>query len=122
MWCMEPGRTEQPLGQLRRGVLEYCVLALLRTEPLYSVDVVHRLAGGYGMKVSEGTLYPMLSRLRREGRVHTFWQESTNGPPRRYYALTEDGQRALAAFMADWKSFTSSVDALLNGEHRDDEH
>jgi PadR family transcriptional regulator PadR len=117
---MEPGRTEQPLGQLRRGVLEYCVLALLRTEPLYSVDVVHRLAGGYGMKVSEGTLYPMLSRLRREGRVDTFWQESTNGPPRRYY--TEDGQRALAAFMVDWKSFTSSVDALLNGEHRDGEH
>jgi PadR family transcriptional regulator PadR len=122
MWCMEPGRTEQPLGQLRRGVLEYCVLALLRAEPLYSVDVVHRLAGGYGMKVSEGTLYPMLSRLRREGRVDTFWQESTNGPPRRYYALTEDGQRALAAFMVDWKSFTSSVDALLNGEHRDGEH
>jgi PadR family transcriptional regulator PadR len=120
---MELGRTDQPLGQLRRGVLEYCVLALLRAEPLYSVDVVRRLAAGYGMKVSEGTVYPLLSRLRREGRVDTFWQESTSGPPRRYYALTEDGERALTTFMIDWKSFTSSVDALLDsGDHRDDQH
>jgi len=116
MLYMEPGVTQQGLGQLRRGVLEYCVLALLKSEPLYSVEVVHRLANGYGMKISEGTLYPLLTRLRKEGRVETHWQESASGPPRRYYALTDAGRRALAVFIADWKVFTESVNTLFESE------
>lgn len=121
---MEPGAT-RPLGQLRRGVLEFCVLALLAGEELYSVDLVHRLAAGSGLVVSEGTLYPLLSRLRRQGWVETSWRESASGPPRRYYALTEPGGEALAAFTADWRAFTTAVDGLLTtapGEHRDDHH
>jgi len=115
---MEPGGASQPLAQLRRGVLEYCVLALLRAEELYSVELVHRLGRSSGLVVSEGTLYPLLSRLRREGRVVTSWRESSSGPPRRYYALTESGRTALAAFTDDWRAFTSAVDALLTpGEH-----
>jgi PadR family transcriptional regulator, regulatory protein PadR len=119
---MEPGSASHPLAQLRRGVLEYCVLALLSTEELYSVELVHRLGTGSGLVVSEGTLYPLLSRLRREGRVVTSWRESSSGPPRRYYALTEAGGNALAAFTTDWRAFTTAVDALLStGEHHDDD-
>ena len=110
---MEPGRASSSLAQLRRGVLEHCVLALLRTEELYSLDLVRRLAEASGQGVSEGTLYPLLSRLRKEGRVSTSWRESSSGPPRRYYALTDDGAAALADFTADWHDFTASVDALL---------
>ena len=111
---MEPGNASNPLAQLRRGVLEYCVLALLRAEQLYSVELVHRLSAGSGLVVSEGTLYPLLSRLRREGRVVTVWQESSSGPPRRYYALTEAGADALAGFTTDWRAFTSAVNSLLD--------
>lgn len=112
---MEPGGT-RPLAQLRRGVLEYCVLALLGREELYSLDLVRRLADSSGQVVSEGTLYPLLSRLRKQGLVTTSWRESAGGPPRRYYALTGDGAGALADFSADWQAFKASVDALLQPE------
>jgi PadR family transcriptional regulator PadR len=109
---MEPPETKQ-LSQLRRGVLEYCVLSLLSDTSLYAFDLVRRLSEADGMVISEGTIYPLLSRLRREGRVSTTWAESAEGPPRRYYALTPAGERALLAFTADWRRFRDTVDALL---------
>ena len=65
---------------------------------------------------SEGTIYPLLTRLRKEALVTTFWQESASGPPRRYYRLTDAGGAALAAFSADWARFRDGVDALLTPE------
>jgi PadR family transcriptional regulator PadR len=112
LWRMEPPETKQ-LSQLRRGVLEYCVLSLLSNTSLYAFDLVRRLSEADGMVISEGTIYPLLSRLRREGRVSTTWAESVEGPPRRYYALTPAGERALRAFTADWRRFRDTVDALL---------
>lgn len=100
------------LTQLRRGVLEYCVLALLDEQERYGYDLVGELAD-QGLVASEGTVYPLLSRLRREHLVETTWQESTAGPPRRYYRTTPDGQRALAAFRDAWGDFTRSVDAII---------
>src|SRR5882724_11282124 len=97
MCRMELGETRNTIPQLRRGVLEYCVLSLLRDEELYGFDLVRRLADVDGMVTSEGTIYPLLSRLRREGWVSTTWAESEAGPPRRYYALTPAGRRALRA-------------------------
>ena len=107
------GARQQPLSQLRRGVLEYCVLSLLDDEPVYGFDLVRRLGAVDGMVISEGTIYPLLSRLRREGRVSTTWAESESGPPRRYYSLTPDGRAALAAFAAEWRRFRDAVDSLL---------
>jgi PadR family transcriptional regulator PadR len=104
------------LSQLRRGVLEYCVLSLLGDTSLYAFDLVRRLSEVDGMVISEGTIYPLLSRLRREGWVSTTWAESVEGPPRRYYALTPAGERALLAFTADWRRFRDAVDALLPEE------
>jgi PadR family transcriptional regulator PadR len=70
--------------------------------------------------VSEGTIYPLLSRLRRDRLVNTSWQESESGPPRRYYELTDAGERALADFCDEWARFRDAVDALLaaQGEGR----
>ncbi len=110
---MEPGETRNPLTQLRRGVLEYCVLALLSAEELYGFDLVRRLGDIEGMVTSEGTIYPLLSRLRREGWVSTTWRESESGPPRRYYATTAAGRHALAGFGLEWRRFRDSVDSVL---------
>ena len=113
MWCMEPGDATKATAQLRRGVLEHCVLALLRTREMYTLDLVRDLARVSGQSVSEGTLYPMLTRLRRDGKVVTTWHESASGPPRKYYALTDRGEQALETFVVGWREFTTAIDALL---------
>lgn len=105
----------QALAQLRRGVLEHCVLALLDDEERYGYDLVTEL-GEAGLLASEGTIYPLLSRLRKEELVRTSWQESRTGPPRRYYALTERGRAALADFGRSWTDFRNSVDQILDGK------
>lgn len=113
---MDPGEARNALTQLRRGVLEFCVLALLREEEIYGFDLIRRLGDVDGMVTSEGTIYPLLSRLRREGRVSTTWRESESGPPRRYYAITPAGSHALSTFTDDWRRFRRSVDTLLQTE------
>lgn len=110
---MELGGARNPLPQLRRGVLEFCVLALLGGEERYAFDLVERLGAMDGLVTSEGTIYPLLTRLRRDGLVTTRWRESGQGPPRRYYRLTPAGNSALAAFADDWASFRDSVDQLI---------
>ncbi len=101
------------VSQLRRGVLEFCVLALLRDTERYSFEIVRALGEVDGLVTTEGTLYPLLSRLRKEKVVATTWRESTAGPPRRYYRLTPAGETRLAAFVAEWDRFRTSVDILL---------
>jgi PadR family transcriptional regulator, regulatory protein PadR len=106
-------RDDRTLTQLRRGVLPHCVLAALEDEERYGFDLVRVLSDRPGLTISEGTIYPLLSRLRRDGLVETTWQESEHGPPRRYYRLTRDGRRSLAAFRTDWNAFREDVDDLL---------
>lgn len=108
-----PDRRSDPLTELRRGVLEHCVLAIVRGEETYAFDLIRRLSDAGGLMTSEGTIYPLLSRLRRDGLVTTTWRESVAGPPRRYYRITPAGSTALAAFTADWTGFRDAVDALL---------
>jgi len=98
------------LAQMRRGTLQYCVLALLAEEERYGFDLVRALAETDGMVTSEGTIYPLLSRLRRDGLVESTWQESPSGPPRRYYRLTEAGRAALEGFRLEWSRFRNAVD------------
>ena len=86
------------LTQMRKGAVEYCVLALLNNREMYGLELVRTLAQVDGMVLSEGTLYPLLSRLRKESLVDTTWQESVSGPPRRYYRLTPKGRHALTEF------------------------
>jgi len=110
---MAPPVRETAISQLRRGALQFCVLALLRGGERYSYDLVRALGDADGLVTTEGTLYPLLGRLRREGAVETTWRESPSGPPRRYYRLTPDGQAALDGFLVEWTRFRDSVDALL---------
>ncbi len=106
--------------QLRRGTLEYCVLALLRGRERYGFELVRALGDIDVLVTSEGTIYPLLGRLRRDGLVETSWQESESGPPRRYYRLTAAGRRALDGFTEDWVRFRDSVDKVLAQGRQDD--
>jgi PadR family transcriptional regulator, regulatory protein PadR len=110
------GRQDALLAQMRRGTLQYCVLALLASEERYGFDLVRELAAIDGMVTSEGTIYPLLSRLRRDGLVESSWQESTEGPPRRYYRATDTGVAALAGFRREWSRFRDAVDTLVEGK------
>lgn len=113
---MEHGEATNLLTQMRRGALPYCVLALLREEQRYGVEIVRLLGEVDGMVTSEGTIYPLLSRLRRQGLVETVWQESTAGPPRRYYRLTTAGHEALETFAREWKRFSDAVHYFMRKE------
>ncbi|WP_265522686.1 PadR family transcriptional regulator [Oerskovia flava] len=113
---MVPG-DEGILTNLRRGALEYCVLALLADGEWYGLDIARRLGADGILLGGEGTLYPLLARLRKGGLVETQWRESATGPPRRYYALTDAGRRALDAFARTWAPFRDAVDSTL-GSHR----
>lgn len=107
---------ESILANLRRGTLEYCVLALLDREQLYGLDIARRLTADGQLMSSEGTLYPLLARLRKAGWVNTSWAESTVGPPRRYYEITPAGRAALAGFTSTWRTFRDAVDSVVEGE------
>lgn len=111
---MVPVAARDQLTELRRGVLEHCVLAIVRGRESYAFDIVRELSRAGGLVTSEGTIYPLLSRLRRDGLVATTWRESDAGPPRRYYRLTSQGEQALDAFIADWVRFRSAVDSVLD--------
>jgi PadR family transcriptional regulator, regulatory protein PadR len=104
------------LANLRRGTLEFCVLAYLNRGPSYGLDIARALGARVALLESEGTLYPLLSRLRKTGYVTTQWRESNSGAPRRYYELTDEGREALQGFIFTWGVFAASVDAVLKGE------
>lgn len=112
---MVPVQARDGLSELRRGVLEYCVLAVVSERESYGFDIVRYLGRSGGLVTSEGTIYPLLARLRRDGLVTTSWRESVSGPPRRYYRITEGGRRSLEAFAADWDAFRAAVDRVLAG-------
>ncbi|WP_329025378.1 PadR family transcriptional regulator [Streptomyces sp. NBC_00690] len=111
-----PGGARSRVSQLRRGVLQFCVLALLRDGERYAFELVRELCDAHGLVTSEGTIYPLLSRLRKEGWVNSAWRESDSGPPRRYYTLTATGRRALSDFAGEWGPFRTAVDNLLDRE------
>jgi PadR family transcriptional regulator, regulatory protein PadR len=114
MRCMVETGSRAQIAQMRRGVLGYCVMALLEGEERYGFDLVHELASVRGMSTGEGTIYPLLSRLRRDRLVETTWRESPSGPPRRYYRLTTAGKHALQEFRQEWLRFSRAVDQMLD--------
>lgn len=97
--------------QLKKGVLEMCVLALLSRSDGYAYDIASQLAEGIDM--GEGTIYPLMRRLQDEGLVATYLAESPSGPPRKYYRLTETGRQSLQSQKADWLGFARAVNAIL---------
>lgn len=104
---------DDQLAQLRKGVLEIAVLALLRDGARYGGELVDALAERPALAVSAGTVYPLLTRLRTAGWVDTTWQESPVGPPRKYYTLTPAGRAELTRLSAAWRQLADSLIALL---------
>jgi PadR family transcriptional regulator, regulatory protein PadR len=98
--------------QLRKGVLDLCVLALLARQDGYAYDIASRLAEAIGM--GEGTIYPLMRRMQSDGLVTTYLEESSSGPPRKYYQLTKAGRAALVEQTADWNVFTAAVAKILS--------
>ena len=99
--------------QLKKGVLELCVLALLSRGDGYAYDIASRLAKGIDM--GEGTIYPLMRRLQQDGLVDTYLQESASGPPRKYYRLTNAGKASFEAQKSEWSAFSKAVEDILGG-------
>ena len=95
-------------SQMRKGMLEYCVMLLLRREPSYASDIIVRLKEA-DLIVVEGTLYPLLTRLKKDGLLSYEWRESTQGPPRKYYALTTEGEAFLGGLDSAWNELATTV-------------
>lgn len=99
--------------QFKKGVLELCVLAILDKKDCYGYELVNDISKSFS--ISEGTIYPLLSRLKKEGYVTTYLEESQEGPTRKYYELTTPGKIVLYDLKTEWFSFTESVNKLLKG-------
>ena len=103
---------ENAKAQMRKGVLEFCILSILSKGDAYATDILNKLKESQ-LIVVEGTLYPLLSRQKNSGLLSYRWEESTQGPPRKYYALTEKGSDALKELESSWRELIDAVDSIL---------
>jgi PadR family transcriptional regulator PadR len=108
---------QQASTQMRKGLLVYCVLLLCKDGKVYSSDIIKQLRQAE-LIVVEGTLYPLLNRLARDGVMSYEWQESEQGPPRKYYWLTDEGHQMLDTLRASYQRLHASVQHLEKGERK----
>ena len=99
--------------QLRKGMLEFCILRAIRGTSLYGYEIVRILRDIEGLVISEGTIYPILSRLKKEGFVQTTIKESSEGPPRKYYEMTDKGEKILGDMDSYWQTIQKGCDKLI---------
>jgi PadR family transcriptional regulator PadR len=104
-------KIENTKAQMRKGVLEYCTLLVLNNEPLYAINIIKDLKEAK-MIVVEGTLYPLLTRLKNDHLLTYKWEESTQGPPRKYYELTEKGRDFLSELENSWSELVNAVEKV----------
>lgn len=102
---------ENAKSQMRKGILEYCILSIISRKEVYTSDILDALHRA-DLLVVEGTLYPLLSRLKNNGIVKYRWQESTDGPPRKYFTLTEEGENLLTALNDEWKQMNQAINKI----------
>ena len=101
-------KIENTKAQMRKGVLEFCILSVLKNQDAYVAEILKTLKEAK-MLVVEGTIYPLLTRLKNAGLLNYRWEESTTGPPRKYYALTESGQLFLVELTTTWNELHNAV-------------
>ncbi len=104
---------ENTKAQMRKGVLEYCILSILNGEDKYASEILSTLKDAK-MLVVEGTIYPLLTRLKNAGLLNYRWEESTSGPPRKYYTLTETGKLFLKELNTTWDELRNAVNLVTN--------
>ena len=105
--------TENTKAQMRKGILEFCILSLINNREMYVSDLIDELKKGK-LDVVEGTLYPLLTRLKNTGLLTYRWEESTSGPPRKYYMLTEIGTTYLKELHLSWYELVDAVNKTIN--------
>ena len=101
----------EKFGPMRKGLLEFLILKVINADRVYVADILRKLADTE-FATQEGTLYPLLSRMRRDGLVDYDWKESDSGPPRKYYALTASGQAQLAELVGYWRLINKTIEDL----------
>ncbi len=106
---------ENTASQMRKGVLEFCVLSVIRQGEVYPSDILDRMKAA-NFQLLEGTLYPLLTRLKNAGMVNYRWVESSSGPPRKYFSLTSHGREFFAELESTWVDMVTAVNEVLNGE------
>ncbi|TRZ41087.1 PadR family transcriptional regulator [Robertkochia solimangrovi] len=111
---------ENTKAQMRKGVLEYCILSILKEEDKYASEILETLKDAK-MLVVEGTIYPLLTRLKNAGLLNYRWEESTSGPPRKYYALTEEGKNFLSELNSTWEELRNAVNLVTRQKNTNDE-
>lgn len=104
---------ENSKAQLKKGILEFCILSIISRGEAYTSDILEEMKAAK-LLVVEGTMYPLLSRLKNEGLLSYNWVESKSGPPRKYYQLTEDGKKFMDELHLTWVDLVESVDRLTN--------
>ncbi len=109
-------------AQLRKGCVELCILAALKREELWGYALIQRISEETGIELSEGTIYPVLSRLSKEGAISMTRRPSSLGPSRRYYSLTETGDARLTEMIEDWKVLSNGIMKLTEELHIDEKH
>ncbi len=109
----EKMKIENAIAQMRKGVLEYCILSLLSKEDYYASDIIKKLKVAE-LIVVEGTLYPLLTRQKNAGLLSYRWEESKQGPPRKYYRITEKGTLYMSRLDTAWADLIQSVDKIRN--------
>lgn len=111
----EPVNLSNWSTQLRKGLLELCIVNIVAQGDCYGYDLVKRLASVKSLVVTEGTVYPLLSRLKAAGILKTYLKESDAGPARRYYSLTPEGRQMAALMNRHWEQLTAGVASLTKG-------
>ncbi|MCA5005339.1 PadR family transcriptional regulator [Sphingobacterium bovistauri] len=107
---------ENTQTQMRKGILEYCILSIISKGEIYASDIISELKRAQ-LLVVEGTLYPLLTRLKNNGLLSYNWQESTSGPPRKYYQITAEGLEVLRRLDSTWKELHYAVETSLQGRN-----
>lgn len=105
-------KVEKTNAQMRKGVIELCVLSVISDKEVYTSDILSAMKEAE-LIVVEGTVYPLLTRLKNDGLLKYKWEESTSGPPRKYYSLTDEGREALEELTSNWNSLNKSVNKLI---------
>lgn len=104
--------------QLRKGILDLVILNILQEKSLYGLEMIQRMESTSGLEITEGTIYPLLSRLKAEGLVFSEWIESEQGRPRKYYSLSEKGRRVIKDLNEGWLSFAVSIKTIIDNKGR----
>ena len=101
-------------SQMRKGVLEFCILSIIQQGEVYPSDIVDKMKAA-NLHILEGTLYPLLTRLKNAGLLNYRWVESVTGPPRKYFVMTEEGKQAFSVLLKTWNDMAGAVNQLTQG-------